>query len=392
VRIAQVIETMNMGGAEKLAVNVANELAARGHESHLIVTTQRGELSTQIADGVTAHYLEFDRSSIANPIKFFNSIRHGRALLSKVVHDNLIEVIQTHLPGSNFFGLMLARSKACAVLPTIHNNEEFRYGASDLKLLVAIRKYAYRNMLKRCQQLIAVSPTVRSSMIKELGCSEHEAKRISVVTNAVPIPEPVDDARRFAIRREFGVRDDETLILAAGRFCEQKNHQDLIRVAAELVHQQVPFRVLIAGDGELKSEVEAAIGIANLGSNVICPGNLQNLGDVMLAADIFVMTSLWEGLPLVLLESMASGLPTVAYAIDGINEVVVDGHTGAIVPVGHIEDMANQIARLSSQTGERETLGAASRELITIKFSFLSFVDELLDLYTQGMSEFRSSR
>jgi glycosyltransferase involved in cell wall biosynthesis len=384
LRVAQIIESMAMGGAEHLAVKTANHLAAAGHDSHLIVTRGPDVLSARIQPDVKVHYLHYRRSSVKNPLAFGASLRKGVKLIAGVVQDNRIPVVQTHLPGSNFLGLMLAWKKTCGVLATIHNNQEFNYGGHDNPVLTRLRKKAYRKILDTCQGVIAVSEEVRSSLIQDLNAGAEAAARIAVVTNAVEVPPPLSPERRVALRQDAGVQPDQILILAAGRFCEQKNFTDLVTAANLLKESGTPFRLIIAGDGEERSDLMAQVERLGLREDVSLPGNLTNLDQVMQAADVFVMSSLWEGLPLVLLEAMAAGLPVVAYAIEGIAEVVADGVTGLTVPVGDAPALAGELARLAVDKDLRQRMGVAGENRIRADYSFEKYVAELTVLYRQA--------
>jgi len=169
LKVAQLIETMAMGGAEHLAVRIANHLADHGHDSHLIVLGTPGVLSAKIQPGVHVHYLHFQRASITNPIRFALSLRRGLGLIRKVVEEGRISVVQTHLPGANFFGLLLAWRRTTAVLATIHNNQEFSYGELDNPILYRLRKWAYKKILLKTQGVVAVSDEVKDSLVAELG-------------------------------------------------------------------------------------------------------------------------------------------------------------------------------------------------------------------------------
>ena len=391
LRVAQIIESMAVGGAEHLAVKTANHLAAAGHDSHLIVTRGPDVLSAKIQPNVKVHYLHYERSSIKNPLAFGASLRKGVKLIAKVVRDENISVVQTHLPGSNFFGLLLAWKKTCGVLATIHNNQEFHYGDTDNPVLARLRKKAYRKILDSCQGMVAVSEEVRTSLIRELGAGPEAAARISVVTNAVEIPEPFDPSRRDALRDELGVRPGQTLILAAGRFCEQKNFRDLVTAAAMLKKSCTPFRLVIGGDGELWQELTDQFLALGLQNEVFLPGNLTNLDELMQVSDIFVMSSLWEGLPLVLLEAMAAGLPVVAYGIAGIEEVVADGMTGLTVPVGEPEALAGGLEKLAGDDDLRRNMGTAGEDRIRAEYSFDKYVEKLVILYRRAAARWEVS-
>lgn len=392
LRVAQLIESLAVGGAEHLAVKTANYLAAAGHESHLIVPWGPDVLSAKILSGVKVHYLHFKRASIKNPWAFGSSLRKGLNLIRAVVTREQIPVVQTHLPGSNFYGLLLARKNTCAVLATIHNNQEFRYGDADNPVLSRLRKMAYRKILESCQGVVAVSEEVRTSLIRDLGAGSATAKKISVVTNAVEIPPPLNTTRRDSLRHDLGVGPEQILILSAGRFCEQKNFGDLVTAAVHLKESGCPFRLIIAGDGEQRADLSFRVGQIGLGNDIFMPGNLTDLDQVMQAADIFVMSSLWEGLPLVLLEAMAGGLPVVAYGIPGVEEVVVHGKTGISVPVGEPESLAAGLERLAGDAELRKRLGAAGENRIRIEYGFGEYVEKLSTLYRRATEQWKGTK
>ncbi len=248
--VAQMVESMTMGGAENLAVRIANAMAERGFASHLIVLGERGILSDRVAPAVRAHYLGFQRESINRPLAFGMSLRRGYRLLSGLLKEQGIAVTQTHLPGSNFWGLMLALFGRHPVLATIHNNAEFKYGDHDNRLRAALRKQAYRRILSQCAGTVAVSEEVKSSLIRDLGVSHNVARRIAVVTNGVEIPEVLSETEIADLRASVGVLEDQVFILAAGRLSDQKNFVDLVRAAAILRETDPAFRLVICGEGE----------------------------------------------------------------------------------------------------------------------------------------------
>ncbi len=383
--IGQLIESLAMGGAENLAVRMANQLAAEGHESHLIILTEEGALSERVATGVQVHYLGFRRASIRNPFAFGASLKTGYSLLRSVVEKQDIQVVQSHLPGSNFMGLLLELRGVCPVLATIHNNEEFRYGDADNPVLVMARKFAYSLLLRRGHGIVAVSEDVRSSLVRQLKCGPELAKRVSVVTNAVPLPDILPSEEISQIRSSFGIPDKTPFILAAGRLSEQKNFVDLVAAAGLLKEDGADFRLVIGGEGELRPQLESQIKSMGLADHVQLPGVLSNLNQVMQAADIFVMSSLWEGLPLVLLEAMAASLPTVAFAIPGIDEVVEAEVHGLKVPVGDSRELADGLAELLASEDHRLTMGKAARDLISSQYNFQTLIFQLVDLYRAAL-------
>lgn len=372
-----------MGGAETLAVRIANALPLRGFESHLIVITEPGILSERVDPVVKVHYLHYHRASIRNPLAFPFSILSGYRRLREVIKEQGISLVQTHLPGANFWGLLLELGRVCRVLATIHNNQEFRYGDADSAVRGRMRRQAYRAIVKRCAGTIAVSEKVKDSLGQDLGLNGTELDRITVVTNGVDIPEPLTPEARLLIRRNLGVAENRPLILAAGRFGPQKNFGDLLRVAELLRDQDIAFQLVIAGEGEELENLRTRAREGGLAGKVLMPGNIQNLNEVMLAADLFVMTSRWEGLPLVLLEAMAAGLPAVAFEIPGVVELVDEGRTGHVVAAGNVEGFAEKTATLLKQPDHGRGLGHQGQKRIAADFNFETLMNRLENRYLQ---------
>ena len=166
--VAQLIETLDAGGAEALAIEIANALATRGRESHLIVIAGGGCFQSRVHESVHLHDLGSPRSTGRLPARALYFIRTFRKL-SSLVADNHIDVIQSHLPKANFFGLALAALHRAKVHPTVHNNREFEYGDSPNRYIERGRRAAYRLMLRCNAPMIAVSDEVKAAMAVELG-------------------------------------------------------------------------------------------------------------------------------------------------------------------------------------------------------------------------------
>lgn len=384
LRIAQLIETLGMGGAERLAVQIANALAAAGHRSHLLVLTGPGPLSGQIDPAVQVAYLHCTRAPLKQTWRFATTIRQGSQLLNDQITRHELAIVQSHLPGANFWGLLLALRHRCAVIATVHNNREFDYGDQDNVLRARLRRRAYRLMLRRCAAVVAVSQQVAASLLAEVGARPKDERRLVVVPNGVNEPPPLFAADRKAIRQRFGCAEEELLLLAAGRHTEQKNFQALVKAAAILRDRGVPYRLAIAGDGPLREAHEKQAGRLALGGRVLFPGNLDDLQRVMQAADGFVLPSLWEGLPLVLLEALAAGVPVVGSRIAGIQDVVTDEVDSLLVAPADEAALAAALARLQDPQ-LRQRLRAAGLELARREYGFARVVSRLETIYRRAV-------
>ena len=230
---------------------------------------------------VHLHVLKFQRASIQNPPAFLLSLWRGYRLLSGLVRSRGIRVIQSHLPGSNFWGLLLGLTTAVAVFPTIHNNQEFNYGDAHQPLRQRLRRWAYRRMVATCRGLIAVSEKVKTSFGQELGLDQAALERIIAVPNGVPLAPALDAPRRAAIRARHGLREDQLVGLAAGRFCEQKNFGDLVQAARIVCGDHPDFVCFLAGDGEQRPILARSVAEMGLQDRILMPGNVFDLPDLM---------------------------------------------------------------------------------------------------------------
>jgi glycosyltransferase involved in cell wall biosynthesis len=223
-------------------------------------------------------------------------------------------------------------------------------------------------------------------MGEQLGLDLERTPRLVTVANGVSAPPPLDPSARAEIRARFDAAQDLPLILAAGRLGPQKNHGDLVAAAGLLRDTGRAFGLVIAGEGEGRQDLEQQIAAADLTGVVRLPGNLADLDRVMGAADLLAMASLWEGLPLVLLEGMAAGLPPVAYAIKGVTDVLTEPTVGLTVPTGDIAELATALGDLLDEPERRDAMGAAAREHVARHFSFAQTVDRLEALYRAAIA------
>ncbi len=380
VVLGQLLANAGMGGAENYAMLLANEHAARGGRVHVIVLSGPGPISERFAEDVEVVYLDYWRDSIRNPFRFATSVVRGYRLLAGVVKERGVQVLQTHLPDTNLWGLVLSLRGVCRVVITIHNNKFLR-GRGGLGITHVLKTRAYRLMVRRCSRVVAVSAEVRASLASTLGLSNSDAGRVAVVANGVPIPPPASAGAIAIIRDRHGVGADDFWVVAAGRLTPAKDFACLVRAARRLRDAGVPVRVLIGGEGELRGDLESQVADLGLGDVVTLPGNLADLGQVMQAADVLAMPSRWEGLPLVLLEALARALPVVGTRIAGLRDIVREGEHGLLVAVEDDAALAAALERLHREPGTRAGMGLACLELARAEYDFTRVYDELADIY-----------
>jgi glycosyltransferase involved in cell wall biosynthesis len=383
LRCAQLIESLDIGGAENLAVRIANAMADRGHESHIVVIGTAGETARRISSSVSLHELGLVRASVQRPHAFVRSVARGRQAQLATLRKYRIQIVQSHLPGANFWGLLLAMNGDMAILPTVHNNREFDYGNADHWLRSRVRRAAYAAMARTCPAIIAVSAEVKQSLIADCGLDRRAARKLIVVRNGVEIPPLAEPVAREATRRMFGIPPDDFVFLSAGRHCEQKNLRDVIRAAGILAGDERSWTLVIAGDGPDRPALEEAARLLPCSRRIRFLGNVMELGALMGASDVFVLPSLWEGLPLVLLEAMAHGLPVIGNRIPGIADVIADGREGVLTAPGDPMDLARGMRILLHDAALGRSYGLRARAAIEQNFDQRTGIASLESIYRE---------
>ncbi len=377
---AQLVGSMTTGGAEHLAVRIANARAAAGDRAHLYVLDGSGPLSNRVSPDVTVRHLEHRVAPPSRPVACLASVRAGYRLITRRLDADGIDVLQTHLPASNFWGLLLATIGQRKVIPTVHSNREFDYGDPG-PLRDQARRWAYRRLLAACPATIAVSDNVRDSLLEALGWRGRVLARLHVVPNGVPLPPPPDPQRREAVRSRLGCAPDETLLLAAGRHTELKNYDLLVDAAADLRDAGRAVRLVLAGEGPLTDEYRARAEARYFTDRLSLPGNVDDLADLMRAADVFVIPSRFEGLSLVMLEAMACGLPVAGTRIPGVTDLIDDGVSGVLTEPGDRGGLVDTLARLLDDPALADVCRDAARARVERDFSMDRVSRDLDKLY-----------
>lgn len=236
-----------------------------------------------------------------------------------------------------------------------------------------------RIMLRPLRRILAVSDEVRRRYERELHVP---AGRLAVVRNAIRVPprgQPADLPRRAALVRG---RPDY-VVLTAARLHPQKGHAYLLAAAA-----QVPDATFVfAGDGPLRAELEAHARDLGVADRVLFLGERADVPELLTAVDLVVLPSLFEGLPVSVLEAMAAERPVIATAIGGTDEAVTHERSGLLVPPRNPEALASAIRRLRSDPEFARRLAQAGRERVEREFSSAVTARQVMEIYDQVTAE-----
>ncbi len=350
MRIMQIIPAFGVGGAETMCENLVYELMNMGHKVIVVSLYDEDTMITKRMKerGVKILYLHKKRG-----IDFLLIFRL-RKLIKKIRPD----VVHTHLYALKyaFFSKLFLKIKG---VHTMHSVAEMEASLSDQR----INKVIYR--LKSFIP-VSLSEEVQKSVCKIYKLSKSQTP---IVFNGV-------DLSRCIIKHEY--KTGEIIrIIHVGRFSEPKNHKCIINCFERLPKNK--YHLDLWGDGELIDEIKEMVEKRGLTKEISFRGTTDNIYPELNAADIFILPSKWEGMPMTIIEAMGTGLPIIASAVGGVGEMISDGIDGILIQPTS-KDLCDAIERLANSCDERRRLGFNAKPKST-KFSSKAMACDYLKIY-----------
>ena len=247
------------------------------------------------------------------------------------------------------------------------------------------RMVANRILLERRDRVVGVGQAVRQALIRNEGIP---AGRVAVIYNGVDLSTYSNGrAGRAAVRREFGLGDDDLVILQVARLDPLKDHATAIRMLGRVVRKRPEAKLVLVGDGPEEAMIRALISRHGLEPHVRLLGLRRDVARLLPAADLSLLSSVSEGIPLALIEAMGASLPVAATGVGGVGEVVVEGRTGLLAPSGDDEALAAAVLRLAGDAELRRRMGRLGRARAESMFSEAEMHAGYLRLYEEMLRD-----
>jgi glycosyltransferase involved in cell wall biosynthesis len=359
LKVLQLIPTLDRSGAEKQMVMLARGLPRDRFQVEVAALTRSGPLEAELRDaGIPV-------TAIGKPLKL-DPIALTR--LTRFLKAGSFDVVQTWIFAANTYGRVASQLAKVPVVVVSEMAVDLWKGRSEL--------WVDRKLSTWCDRLVGNSHAV-VDFYRGIGVPED---RLAMIYSGVEDEEPpaIDPA---AVRAEFGFPPDAPLVLFAGRLAEQKRVDDLLKALDLVQHVQPDVRTLIAGDGPLRHRLEETATAYCLDGCVRFLGHREDVPRLLAAADLLVLPSSYEGLPNVVLEAMRFRKPVVATSAPGTTEVVIDGETGLLVPIGDQVRLARAIRDLVRDPAQARRLGEGGRARVEEHFTAAAMVAHFADLY-----------
>lgn len=361
-RVLQLIDGLNIGGAEMILLELVKGLRERGFDVAVGYSTPGPLAERLLADGVDV--VQLPRLARVDPLLFINTYR--------LVKDFRPQIVHTHLFKSDFHGRLAAHLAGVpVVLSTLHSTDRWAQ-KFPLGLL-------YGWTAKFADRLIAVSDDLSQFHQKY---TQVAARKFITIENGVDLEvHRYSAVARANMRTAFGIAEDEFLFGIIGRLTPPKNHENFLSAAA-LIHAALPeARFVIVGDGALRNNLEARVDALGLTEVVLFTGFRDDIPDIMSMLDVLVFSSDWEGLPVTLLEGMAAERPVVATNVGGIPAVVGESNAALLVPAADPAGLARACIRLATDTELRLGMGQAALKRVQSAYSISAMLERTVALY-----------
>jgi len=359
------------GGAEEHLLTLMRGLDRRLFRVDLVATP---EVAGLIRPDLPAD-VELIPLGLRKPSDFKAAVR-----LSRIIRQRRVHILHSHLFYSSVFASPIGwLCRVPVIMETPHVREQWRSGWIKSRFLVD-------RAVGRCiDRYIAVSEANCRYLVESKGLPRH---KITVVHNGV-------DLRRFdpahevpaGLKASLGFAAADPTLVCVGRLEPQKGHSVLIAAMPRVRSQFRKARLILVGEGSLGSAVAAQARALGLEDAVYFAGYQANVADWLALANVTVLPSLYEGLPIAAIESLAAGRPMVATAVDGTPEVIVDGKTGLTVPPGDPAKLAEAICKLLGDKELAGDLALAGRRWVVDRFSQELQVSRTQEVYLHALEE-----
>lgn len=353
-KVMVIVPTLGTGGGEKMAIDIAAHVDRSLIDITIVSLYPYEEtILSQYTErvGLKVIYLH---KKLGWDIRIIGELK-------RIIKEIKPDVIHTHLYVVPY--VLLAAKRKTVKYHTVHNVADKEAEG----LLRQIMRVAYRF---GGFTPVAISQYCAKTFEEVYGRS---VETIPTIINGVDINKFKPDRTKHSMIKLINI----------GRFYPQKNQKMLIKAFSE-IHKQCPNTLLeIVGDGYLRSELEAEVRSCGLEDAVIMEGESNSIPKKLNDSDIYVMSSDFEGLPVSVLEAMATGLPIVSTKAGGTVDIVKDSINGLLVPIGDVDALVNAILRLVTNPEERKAMGEESR-IMAKSFSIEECARKYQELYLRG--------
>ena len=368
MRVAIVINSLKVGGAQKLVSAFASNAAAHGLVPVIIIL--REDNAPFLMNSVRDSGIKLIRLPQA-PLFSIGRFRQ----LVRLLKEEQLDIVQTHLTYANILGTLAAHAAGVPVIATLHTIAVPRGWKAKLLHVIennVLKKYATR--------ILAVGRVVSVANQRSFG-----KRKLDVIQNGIPKPAFPPLQERDRLRREITGDGSGSIVITVGRFTRAKGYEDMVEAFRLLQQRASRPKLVMVGSGATVDIIKNQIDTLDLNQSIILTGERDDIPSLLALSDVYASSSHREGLPLAVLEAMMAGLPVVATSVGDIPTVVTE-ETGVVVPPHHPELLADALEDLLQNPKKREAMGQAAYRRAMDEYSVEAWMKKHLDLYREVLA------
>ena len=369
MKILQLVTKRQYRGAEVFAYNLSKQLLAEGHDIIFAGLYQNDDKVLKLEGA-----LNLDLS----PKKTgFFSLKTAWRLI-KLIQKEQPDIIQSN--GSDTLKYAVYASLFFPKIPVLYRNISMisKWFSHPLK------KRFNQMLFKRVSYVTSVGTFAANDFIKSLN---YPAERVQVIRRGIPLIEVDKNKARQILVRQFNLQPDDKIVVHVGNFSPEKNHRFLLDVFEKIKSKNPKIKLILVGKGVLFKDIEAKIKDKNLQDTVFMTGFRKDIPNILAGADLFVLSSLVEGVPGVILEAGAQKVPSIAIDVGGVSEVLIDGKTGILLPDFDIEKFEQAVLNILQNDTLRLQMGENAYNLVKNNFNNEQTGKRFIELYQNLLRE-----
>jgi len=361
------------GGSGVVATELGIELAALGHEVHFISYSQPFRLNGREA-GIFYHEVPVSNYPLFEFPPYDLALASRMAEVAEFYELDLLHVHYAipHSVSALLARQMLAARRKLPFVTTLHGTDITLVGLD--RSYLPITRYA----IQESDGVTSISEYLKEKTLADFGVT----RDIAVVPNFVNcnVYQPYQDESKRALERARFARPDEKILIHLSNFRPVKRVVDVVKVFAQ-VAAQVPAQLVLVGDGPDRSAAEWLAHDLKIHSKIHFLGKQERVNELLPLADLMVMPSELESFGLAALESMACKVPSIATRVGGVPELIDDGETGLLYPVGAVDDMAKGALALLTDPDRLQTMRDAGRKAAQKRFCSTLVIPKYVEFY-----------
>lgn len=372
MKVIHIVNSLKIGGAEMFLTNLSNHLKSLGIDVHVCCLFNKGPLINRLkTNDIPVKCLYISRKPRMNNLyRVFLTLRF-----------DAFDIVHCHLPEASWYGA-LAGWLARIPVRIVHLQNTHWYWKLKLRVFDRLL-FKFADAAFSCSKAVLNFYTERVWYPKD---------KLYLVYNSIDPQQFVQLPDRATVRSRLGLDHEHLILTTVASLTPQKGHINLLQSFRNIVAIYPNTRLVLVGEGPLRCELQEVVRSLGLERWVYWFGERLDVPEILQASDIFILPSLWEGLPMVLVEASFVGLPVVASNVGGIPEVIEDGGSGFLVPPGDIDSLTWACIRLIENPELRRKMGERGKTIAYSKFNIRRTALHVVELYEFFLNKKKPSR